>query len=365
MISRRVLALMLLPFAATSLMPTMSAWAQSTDDPSPGNPIGPPTDEQGFEVVHSWALAPAGTDEDGGDGNRSSLSYVSDPGSVIKDAVTLYNLSNVPLVFEIYATDGLNNADGEFDILGADEVPVDVGTWVDLGGDQVPLAPRTQVTIPITITIPEDAAPGDHVGAVIASNAAQSTGPGGEEFTVDRRTGTQLQVRVNGPITAELAVADLETDYQTSVNPLGGSATVTYTVENRGNVSLSGTVQVSVGGPFGIGEQKGPKQDVSVLLPGQSVTLTEEFDNVPALGVAVTEVKLDPSSDGGSAIASTTQQSIVLALPIALLLLAVASLFGMLAVRAYRRHQRGDDEQPPNEFEEAMSLEPEPEHQPT
>ena len=306
--SRRHLALLSALFTVGSLVPTFTASAQSTDDP-PTDPVAPivPSDE-GNEVVHSWALAPAGSDEAGGVGNRPDLSYVADPGAVIEDAVTLYNLSNVPLTFKLYATDAFNDDDGQFGLLGSDETPVDVGTWIGLGGEEVPVPARTQVTIPITLTIPENATPGDHVGAVLAANAALTTGDEGQALTLDRRTGTRLYVRVNGPLVPELAIADVRTDYQPSLNPLSGSATVSYRVENRGNVRLGGTTTASVGGPFGLGRQTGPTTEIPELLPGQSITLEQEFDNVPAFGVAVTEIELDPASDGGTVVASSSRQ---------------------------------------------------------
>ena len=87
--------------------------------------------------------------------------------------------------------------------------------------------------MPITITIPEGAAPGDHVGANLASNAAVSTGGDGQTITLDHRTGTRLYLRVNGPLVPELVVADVQTSYSPALNPLGGTAEVTYTVEPR------------------------------------------------------------------------------------------------------------------------------------
>jgi len=355
--------LVLLPLAvAAASLGATSVAAQSSDEPAPTS-NEPIVVDQGNEVVHSWALTPAGTEEQDGVGNRSGLTYVTDPGTVITDAVTLFNLSNVPLVFRIYSTDAFNNPDGDFDLLGADEVPVDVGTWVDLGAEQIPLEARTQATIPITITIPDNATPGDHTGAILASNAAVSTGDDGQELTLDRRTGTQITVRVNGPLTADLAISNIETDYRSSLNPLSGAATMSYTIENRGNVTLGGTVQASVGGPLGIGEQKGTQIEVAPLLPGGSVTLTEEFDNVPALGVAVAKVQLDPQGDGDVAVSATSRQSISLALPISVLMVMLALLFGLLAWRAYRRHQQRLDDPPLAHDAVAVELDREPEHQ--
>jgi hypothetical protein len=346
-IRRRVVLALTSVLALATLVPPMPAVAgiiEQTDDSAvpPVEPVEPNLDEQGNEIVHSWALAPAGSEEAGGVGNRNELTYVADPGSVIEDAVTLFNLSNVPLVFRIYATDAFNNPDGEFDLLAPEIPPTGAGTWVDLGAEQITVDAGTQVTMPITITIPENASAGDHAGAVLASSAAVSTGEDGQQLTLDRRTGTRLYVRVNGPLVPELTIENVDTDYESSINPLGGSATVTYTIENRGNVRLGGTVTASIGGPFGIGSQDADPRVIADLLPGQSVTFEEEFDDVAALGVAVAEVALDPVDDGGATSEPVSRQSWSLALPIVVLLALAAALFGALALRAVRRHQRLD-----------------------
>ena len=325
--------------AVLALTGSATVAAQAPDDPAPPDPAAPIVEEQGNEIVHSWALAPAGNDANGGTGNRPDLSYVADPGSVIEDAVTLYNLSNVPLTFEVYGTDAFNDANGDFALLGTDEAPTQVGTWIGIGGRQVPVPARTEVTIPITITIPESARPGDHVGAILAANAATSTDDDGRQITLDRRTGPRLYVRVNGPLVSELAIADIETDHAGSLNPLSGVTTVRYTIENRGNVRAGGTARPTVSGPFGIGERRGLEKEFNDLLPGQSITVEEEFDGVPTLGVVVTDVQLASSSGGADAFEPTSRTTLTLALPIGVLLALLTALLGTLAVRAFRRHR--------------------------
>lgn len=287
MTTRRRLALLTTLLAALTIVPSFAASAQTpepTDDSGapPVEPVGPETDDQGVEIIHSWALTPAGNDETGGGGNRANLSYTADPDTVLEDAVTLYNLGNVPLVFRIYATDAFNNPDGGFDILGAEEVPVDAGSWVDMGAEQITVDAQTQVTIPITISIPPGATPGDHVGALIASSAAVSTGEDGQQLTVDRRTGTRLYIRVNGPLAPEVTIENVQTEYSTALNPFGGSATVTYTIENRGNTVAGASVEASVSGPFGLGKQTAEPRELPDILPGESITFTDEFDGVRA-----------------------------------------------------------------------------------
>jgi hypothetical protein len=324
---------------ALGVLTGSAAATAQAPDPTPPQPVTPITEEQGNEIVHSWALAPAGNDVNGGVGNRPDLSYVADPGSVIEDAVTLFNLSNVPLTFEVYATDAFNDPNGDFALLGTAEAPTQVGTWVGIGGRQVPVPARTQVTIPITITIPESARPGDHVGAILAANEAISAGEDGQQVTLDRRTGTRLYVRVNGPLVPELAIADIETDHAGSLNPLSGATTVRYTIENRGNVRLGGTARATVSGPFGLGERRGLGREITELLPGESITVEEQFDDVPTLGVVVTRVQLEPSAGDADTFTATSRTSRTQALPIGVLLAFLAVVFGWLAVRAFRRHR--------------------------
>jgi len=120
---------------------------------------------------------------------------------------------------------------------------------------------------------------------------------------------------------------------------LGGSATVKFTIENRGNIRMSGTPTVSVGGLFGIGERKVTLPDIAELLPGEKVTLTQEVAKVPALLFDFTTVRLErkgadkPGSSEGSAIS--------FAPPLAFLLALLALTLAVLAVRA--RGRRIDD----------------------
>jgi hypothetical protein len=200
---------------------------------------------------------------------------------------------------------------------------------VKIPQENLTLPPGQQATVPITIDIPADASPGDHVAAILASSRAEGTGPDGKAIALDRRTGTRLYLRVAGPVEPKLNIEGVSVSYSPSLNPLGGSATVTYTVANRGNVRLGGKSHVSVGGPFGLFSKNGPDQELTELLPGQSVTYTTTIDGVPATVVSSATVHLDPS----------------VAVPWTILALLAVAFLVWYAVRAYRRHQ-GDGTRP-------------------
>lgn len=330
--------------ALSSFAPISALGQEPSDDGSPPPDFEAPFLEETDEIIHSWALAPA-TSDDGG--SRPTLTYTADPGSVIDDAVTLFNFSNVPLTFRVYSTDAFNSDDGGFALLSGDEAPTEAGSWVELPQEFIQIGPGEQATMPIIITIPDDVVSGDHVGAILASSAGVGTDGGGGVIEVERRTGTRMLIRVNGPLRPQLSIEALTTDLRTSANPLGGKATVTYRIENTGNVSLGGSTRSSIAGPFGIAEQQSVPSGFPELFPGQGITITQEFNDVPALGVAVTRASVDPTDDstGGQAPAAS-KQSLILAIPFSILLMLLAAILGVLGIRAYRRHRAADQTAP-------------------
>ena len=298
----------------------------------------------GVEIVESWALSPGGSLGADQAAQRPDLTYELGQGAVLEDSVILSNFGTVDLTFRVYATDAFNNADGQFDLLSGDQPPTDVGSWITLAQELITVPACKQVTIPMTITVPADAAPGDHAGAVLASSESIGTGPEGAAVTLDRRTGTRVYLRVSGDLFPELAVADVDTSYDHALSPLGGGATVTYTIENRGNVRMGGTASMTIGGPFGLGDQTIQLPDVPELLPGESITVTADAKDVAALFLSFTTVKVVPTDGGASGSAAGDDTTFTPPLSVLVGLLLV--IFGVLARRAYRRH-RGDDSAAP------------------
>jgi hypothetical protein len=320
---------------------TVPPTTPATPAPAPA-PGVPPQVTDPNQVVESWALAPASSDDPNQAGNRPELSYVSDAGAVVQDKVTVYNFGTVPLTFKVYATDAFNDEQGQFALLPGDKAPADVGTWVTFAQGSITVLPRQQSTIPITIKIPADAAPGDHAGAILASSPTLGTGSQGQVVTLDRRTGTRLYVRVNGGLVPDLAVDRVATKYHQSGNPLGGSATVTFRISNRGNIRLSGTPTVSIAGPFGLLEHKIKLPDITELLPGEDVTLIAAVPDVSASMIDFTTVRIEPhgSADAG-ALHGRTGKDRTFAPPLTVLVVLLVLVIVLLALR-YRRRRAAD-----------------------
>lgn len=83
---------------------------------------------------------------------------------------------------------------------------------------------------------------------------SEATGDDGDTLAVDRRFGNRVQVRAAGELQPALEVTDLDVSYAGTWNSFGsGTAHVTYTVTNTGNVRLAADQMVSAAGAFGLG----------------------------------------------------------------------------------------------------------------
>ena len=122
--------------------------------------------------------------------------------------------------------------------------------------------------------MPTQATPGDHTGAMVAAVGVTRKNAAGENVVENYRIAVPLELRVPGALHAGIQVQSISTGFSDPLNPFGtGSATVSYTMTNTGNVRQSATPTVKITGPFGQSATVHPAK-VPVILPGDSVRVT-------------------------------------------------------------------------------------------
>ena len=245
----------------------------------------------------TWAVEPSTAD--GPDG-RVSFRLAVDPGGQVADHVTVTNFSDHPATFDVYASDGVVTEDGQFDLLPAGTKPTDGGAWITLGEggtagstQQVEVAAESSVTVPFTVSVPADAAPGDHPAGVVAA-LSQAEGPG-SAVTFAPRVGARVHLRVTGTLAPALAVTHVRATYVPSWNPFApGALRIRYTVVNEGNVRLGARTQVVGAGPSGWDAHEVSAPVQREVLPGQEVSASVVLDDVWPLGEVSGEVAATP-----------------------------------------------------------------------
>lgn len=224
----------------------------------------------------AWQMQPSGKS---GPSTRPHHVYELAPGAVVKDYVRIENLGSEKLTLRLYATDAFSTSSGQFALLPAAEKPTDVGTWVTMSADEVTVKPGADVIVPFEVVVPANAAPGDHVGAVISSLVTEQTNGKGEKVLVESRIGSRIYLRVQGAVTQQLQVDNLELGWSGSFwSPWDGRLTVSYDVTNTGNVRVTATPQVTVTGPIGLqlGRTAGPA--LPELLPGSTIRVSGDVE---------------------------------------------------------------------------------------
>jgi len=265
--------------------PAGAATADETTAPAAG-------DQPGDSSV-TWTISPATAE---GPDSRISLRHGIDPAAAATDHVAVTNFSPQAVTFDVYASDGTVTADGAFDLVPAGEDrPDGSGSWIEIGavGDAAPrdgggitleIAPESTVVLPVTITVPAGATPGDHPAGIVAELAQDAAG----EVQVVSRVGVRTHLRVTGDLAPTLQPVVEDVRWNPSWNPFAaGTLTITYTVANTGNVRLGSSETLRQAGPAGAGAQV-VEQDHGEILPRESVTATAATPTWPILRTAGT-----------------------------------------------------------------------------
>ncbi|WP_406305118.1 DUF916 domain-containing protein [Streptomyces sp. NBC_00885] len=283
----------------------------------------------------NWSVYPAASQL----GGRPYFYLSADPGTTLTDQVTVTNKTAAPLTFRLYAADAYNTErDGGFAVRTRGEKQRGVGAWAKPQRERVTVPANSSVTVPYTLTVPDDAEPGDHPGALVALDERIGAATGSVAVGIQQAVGARVYLRVGGPTVAALSVEDVKFTHNQPLVPGTGesSALISYTLYNRGNVTLNPKVALKAEGLFGRDLlSRDLKKIPSELLPRQKIRLTERWSGAPQLEWG--EVKLTASARDVRESAGVS----FFALPwlVALLLAAAAAGAGVW-VRVHRRRTR-------------------------
>ncbi len=214
-----------------------------------------------------------------GEAVRSNFTIGATPGGVVFDQVAALNFSAVPLSLQVNATDAIETSGGGFGLLPPNVPPTKAGAWITIRPQFATVAVPAgtskapgHVLIPLTIHVPLDTAPGDHVAGIVVTLQSRGTNRTGQDVILDQRVGTRVYIQVSGPLIAKVSVSGLRSSYAGTLNPVGrGHVETSYVLTNSGNVDLSVGQTVSVTGLLGSKRVVNvPK--VALLLPGASVS---------------------------------------------------------------------------------------------
>ena len=194
----------------------------------------------------SVGVNPVGTDPN--DPNRGQWFYaLLDVGQSTTMRARITNPATEPQTVRVYLRDMVFNSEGT-PILNDEGPQTEVGLWGSFDRDTVDLAPESSVEVSFRVTVPPNAEPGDHLGALVVESGEPSADGG--LLQIVTRVATRLYVTVPGEATRSFAIESTKHNLNSWLFP--SKLSVEAVLRNTGRMRLHPS------GKFGGIAAKGP-----------------------------------------------------------------------------------------------------------
>jgi hypothetical protein len=198
--------------------------------------------------------------------NQNYFIFDATPGQQVRDAVLVRNSGTAAGTVHLYVVDS-TTGDNSGTAFPNEDVPRQaVGTWLQLAEHDLALAPGEERSVPFTVTIPADATSGQHLGGIVAANAAitQGTPTKGIQINTQTRVITAVQVNLPGAVVERVAVTGVTTGGREA------EQTVVVGLRNEGTEMVQPRGTLSVTNAQGQEVQRFPLQ-LKTFLPGTAI----------------------------------------------------------------------------------------------
>ncbi|MCX6760358.1 MAG: DUF916 domain-containing protein [Candidatus Nealsonbacteria bacterium] len=269
--------------------------------------------------------------------------YNLDRGQSVTDYLKLVNNSSEKTMkVKIYPVDAVISSSGVFNPLDEADPRVDIGAWIKFNESEVSLAPGETRIMPFTLTIPQDASVGDHLGAVIAEKGELK--PSGQAgLSIKTRVGIRVWNTVPGKIVKDLKISNISWEIKNktlSSKPttiekiktalgLNKEGFITLELKNDGNVHLMPKGNIEISDVFGGWVATLGDLSLGTSSLGHTTTVPIRWDKIPLIGLLTAKITI-PYGDNQTATAKKTFLIIPWTLIAILILFAMIFIFGKL-----------------------------------
>lgn len=182
----------------------------------------------------AFLLEPVGQD-------GSYFTVTMEPGSTQELTVAFGNGGKEPVSALTYLSDAYTLVNGGFGVHAPEEPTSGVTTWIDYPTETLELASGSRLERTFTVTVPEDAEPGQYISALSIQTAEPIAVGDSDMLRQIIKKSVAVFVIVPGPERVELEIGEVRVEQAAS------SSTLIIDIRNPGNVFLNpeGTVEVT------------------------------------------------------------------------------------------------------------------------
>lgn len=228
-------------------------------------------------------------------------------GGTFHDEVVVSNTSDAAVDLIVAGVDGLTGQTAGAVYANRQDPVRKAGTWLSPDAATMTVAPHTEANMGFTVTVPGDAAPGDHLAGIAFENAHPTSSGGNFSVTQVVRAVMGVQVVVPGD-----AVFHMHVDSVT-LEALPGTevASAVIRMGNDGGKLGKPDVSVTVSGPDRY--HKTVERQVDTILPGDTIDFPFNWPDTLKPG----QYTVVASTSDSSGSAATTRGDADLAKPLA------------------------------------------------
>ena len=177
--------------------------------------------------------------------SKSWFIYTLKQEGIKKSKVDIKNDSDQLIDLKIYPVDAVTTKDGSFAPQSEDATKDGVGTWIKLPITELSLNPKETKTIDFTITVPQNAEIGDHMGAIIIQNKKTAGTEKNTSVQVVNRLGARIYITIPGEKVSKLEIGTFDKTME------NGKVVFQLTLVNQGNTRITPKGEIEIKDKFG------------------------------------------------------------------------------------------------------------------
>ncbi len=175
------------------------------------------------------------------------IEFSANPGEVVENNIRIDNLSGEALIFETIPKNLTPSGEEGQVVLTEDSTSYSLADWITTSPAQTPIEGGSSFNFKTTVSVPENAEPGGHFGAVVFKTIPPDPGQG--NAAVSQEVAPLLLVSVAGAVEESAEVASFE-----SLKSLWSNETpkvIVTRIQNNGSVHIRPRGNITIKNMFG------------------------------------------------------------------------------------------------------------------